>query len=46
MNIEEAYRAIAEVAIAEAGTLNWEYLTVDVEIFEKMGLRISLGQEI
>lgn len=36
MNIEEAYAAIANYAIEEAGGLEWEQLVIEKRIFEKM----------
>ena len=36
MSIEDAYEAIAEEAIAKAGSAEWDKLIVEIEIFEKM----------
>ena len=36
MNIEDAYQAIAEAAIAKAGGSEWDKLIVEIEIFDRM----------
>lgn len=36
MNAEDAYIAIANLAVAKAGDLNWESLIVETKIFSKM----------
>ena len=36
MNVEDAYQAIAEAAIAKAGGSEWDKLIVEIEIFDRM----------
>lgn len=40
MNVEDAYQAIAEEAIAKVGSAEWDTLLVEIEIFEKMAASV------